>query len=185
MKKQIYMAKTAISGSYIIDNNIFEDHRGFFYEVWNQKKLNNQLNENISFVQENFSSSKKNVLRGLHYQIRKPQGKLVRVSKGAVYDVIVDLRISSPTFKKWFGVKLSSSNRKLLWVPAGCAHGFYVLSTRADLVYKTTEHWFPEYERCIIWNDKDLSINWNVESKPILSEQDAKGLKLKHAEYFQ
>ena len=185
MKKQINMLKTSISGSYVIDNRIFEDYRGFFYEVWNKQKFNDELNENISFVQENMSSSKKNVLRGLHYQIKKPQGKLVRVSLGSVYDVIVDLRVSSPTFKKWFGVKLSSSNRKLLWVPVGCAHGFYVLSSRADVVYKTTEHWFPQHERCIIWNDKDLSIKWNSENTPILSEQDPKGSKLKDAEYFR
>ena len=179
------MQETSISGAYLIDNKIFKDQRGFFYEVWNQKKFSNELNENINFVQENFSSSKKNVLRGLHYQIKKPQGKLVRVSKGAVYDVIVDLRISSPTFKKWFGVKLSATNRKLLWVPVGCAHGFHVLSASADFVYKTTEHWFPEYERCILWNDKDLSINWNIENNPILSQEDTKGMQLEYAEYFK
>ena len=181
----MHIQKTSIFGAYLIDNKIFKDKRGFFYEVWNKKKFNIALKENISFVQENFSRSKKNVLRGLHYQIKKPQGKLVRVSRGVVYDVIVDLRISSPTFKKWFGIKLSSSNRKLLWVPIGCAHGFQVLSSSADFVYKTTEHWFPENERCIIWNDKDLSINWDLENIPILSQEDAKGKNLRHAEYFK
>ena len=120
-----------------------------------------------------------------HIQIKKPQGKLVKVTNGVVYDVIIDLRKFSPTFKKWYGVELSSNNKKLLWVPAGCAHGFYVLSTTADFVYKTTQYWYPEYERCIIWNDKDLSIDWNIEGKPILSQNDLNGIQFKNAEYFK
>jgi len=177
--------KTSIMGSYIIDVDIYKDNRGFFYEVWNKKKFNVLINENINFVQENFSRSKKNVLRGLHYQIKKPQAKLVSVSNGAVYDVIVDLRVSSPTFKNWFGITLSSTNKKLLWIPIGCAHGFYVLSNSADLVYKTTEHYFPKYERCIKWNDKDLSIKWNINNLPILSSRDSNAINFRDAEYFQ
>ena len=181
----MYIEKTSIFGAFLIKNKIFTDNRGFFSEVWNQKNLNRKLNQNIQFVQENWSHSKKNVLRGLHYQIKKPQAKLVRVTNGIVYDVIIDLRKFSPTFKNWYGVKLSSNNKKLLWVPAGCAHGFYVLSTTADFVYKTTQFWYPEYERCIIWNDKDLSIDWNIEGKPILSQSDSNGVQFKSAEYFK
>ena len=179
------LEKTSIVGAFLIENKTFSDKRGFFCEVWNQQKFNVELSENITFVQENWSHSKKNVLRGLHYQINKPQGKLIRVTNGVVYDVIVDLRESSPTFKKWFGVTLSSKNNKLLWVPAGCAHGFSVLSTTADFIYKTTEYWHPEYERTIIWNDNDLAIDWNIQGPPILSQNDSKGIKLKNAEYFQ
>lgn len=181
----MYIEKTSIFGALLIKNKIFTDNRGFFSEVWNQKNFNKKLNQNIKFVQENWSHSKKNVLRGLHYQIKKPQAKLVRVTNGIVYDVIIDLRKFSPTFKKWYGVKLSSNNKKLLWVPAGCAHGFYVLSSAADFVYKTTQFWYPEYERCIIWNDKELSIDWNIEGNPILSQSDLNGVKFKHAEYFK
>ena len=181
----MYIEKTSIFGAFLIKNKIFTDNRGFFSEVWNQKNFNKKLNQNIKFVQENWSHSKKYVLRGLHYQVKKPQAKLVRVTNGIVYDVIIDLREFSPTFKKWYGVKLSSKNKKLLWVPAGCAHGFYVLSATADFVYKTTQFWYPEYERCIIWNDKDLSIDWNIEGKPILSKNDSNGVKFKIAEYFK
>ena len=181
----MYIEKTSIFGAFLIKNKIFTDNRGFFSEVWNQKNFNKKLNQNIKFVQENWSQSKKNVLRGLHYQIKKPQAKLVRVTNGIVYDVIIDLRKFSPTFKKWYGVKLSSNNKKLLWVPAGCAHGFYVLSTTADFAYKTTQFWYPEYERCIIWNDIDLSIDWNIEGNPILSQSDLNGVQFKNAEYFK
>ena len=179
------LEKTSIVGALLIKNKTFSDKRGFFCEVWNQQKFNVELSENITFVQENWSHSKKNVLRGLHYQINKPQGKLIRVTNGVVYDVIVDLREFSPTFKKWFGVTLSCKNNKLLWVPAGCAHGFSVLSTTADFIYKTTEYWYPEYERTIIWNDNDLAIDWNIQGPPILSQNDSKGIKLKNAEYFK
>ena len=181
----MYIEKTSIFGAFLIKNKIFTDNRGFFSEVWNQKNFNRKLNQNIQFIQENWSHSKKNVLRGLHYQIKKPQAKLVRVTNGIVYDVIIDLRKFSPTFKKWYGVKLSSNNKNLLWVPAGCAHGFYVLSTTADFVYKTTQFWYPEYERCIIWNDKDLSIDWKFEGKPILSQSDSNGVHFKSAEFFE
>ena len=179
------LEETSIVGAFLIENKMFSDKRGFFCEVWNQKKFNIELSENITFVQDNWSHSKKNVLRGLHYQINKPQGKLIRVTNGVVYDVIVDLREFSPTFKKWFGVTLSYKNNKLLWVPAGCAHGFSVLSTTADFIYKTTEYWYPEYERTIIWNDNDLAIDWKIQGTPILSQNDSKGIKFKNAEYFQ
>lgn len=177
--------KTPIFGAFLIENKFFSDDRGFFCEIWNQKKFNEELNENINFVQENWSHSKKNVVRGLHYQINKPQAKFIKVLNGLVYDVVLDLRKSSPTFKKWFGVKLSSKDKKMLWIPAGCAHGFSVLSESADFSYRTTEYWYPEFERCIIWNDKDLAIDWNIKSLPILSKSDLSGTKLKHAEYFK
>jgi len=175
---------TPIIGAYVIKNKKYNDKRGFFSEIWNQNKFNEKLNNKFKFVQENYSSSKKNVLRGLHYQIKNPQGKLVRVSNGSIYDVIVDLRQSSLSFKKWFGVKLSYSSNKLLWVPPGCAHGFHVLSKTANVTYKTTDFWFPEYERCIVWNDPDLKIDWNISNSPVLSVKDSKGKKLKDAEYF-
>lgn len=175
---------TSIKDAYVIRIKKYNDKRGFFSEIWNQKIFDQKLSKNIKFVQENLSSSKKNVLRGLHYQIKNSQGKLVRVSNGSIYDVIVDLRQSSPSFKKWFGIKLSYSNNKLLWAPPGCAHGFHVLSKTANVVYKTTDFWFPEHERCILWNDPDLKINWNITNPPILSIKDSKGKKFKDLEYF-
>ena len=159
-----------ISGAFIIKPKIFKDERGYFLETWNKKQFNTKIGYKVNFVQDNLSKSKQNVLRGLHYQRVKPQGKLVRVSSGLVYDVIVDLRIYSPTFLKWVGVNISASNKKIIWVPPGCAHGFIVLSKSAVFLYKTTEYWFPNYEECILWNYKDLNINWNLKKTPNNSE---------------
>jgi len=168
-------SKLNIDGALLIKPKVFSDERGFFTETWNENQFNSIVGYNVNFVQDNLSRSKKDVLRGLHYQIKKPQGKLVKVSNGAVYDVIVDIRFSSPTYRNWFGVKLSAHNKIMLWVPPGCAHGFLVLSKFADFVYKTTEYWFPQYERCILWNDKNLKINWKLKNEPILSEKDKVG----------
>lgn len=168
-------SKLDIFGCFLLTPKIYRDERGFFTETWNKKQFNNIVGENITFVQDNLSRSKKNVLRGLHYQISKPQGKLVRVVSGKVFDVIVDLRISSPTFKKWVGVTLSGKNRNIVWIPPGCAHGFTVLTSYAYFAYKTTEYWFPEYEKCLVWNDPYLSIDWNLKSEPLISDKDKEG----------
>lgn len=185
MIKKMIIFKTNIFGSILFKPNKFSDERGFFSETWNEKIFNSILDNKINFVQDNFSRSKKNIIRGLHYQVKKPQGKLVRVSNGSVYDVIVDLRASSPTFKNWFGVKISSYNRNILWVPPGCAHGFVALTNSADFLYKTTEYWFPEYEKCILWNDETLNINWLIKGKPILAEKDKIGTSLEKAEFYK
>ena len=173
------LIKKKFKGLIVYQKDTYKDNRGYFRELFLQKHFNERFPFDV------MSYSKKNVLRGLHYQIKKPQAKLVSVSNGAVYDVIVDLRVSSPTFKNWFGVTLSSTNKKLLWIPIGCAHGFYVLSNSADLVYKTTELYFPKYERCIKWNDEDLSIKWNINNLPILSSRDSNAINFRDAEYFQ
>ena len=185
MNKKMIFFKTNIFESILFKPKKFSDERGFFSETWNDKQFNSILGKKINFVQDNFSRSKKNIIRGLHYQVKKPQDKLVRVSNGSVYDVIVDLRFSSPTFKNWFGVKLSSYNRNILWVPPGCAHGFVVLTNSADFLYKTTEYWFPEYEKCILWNDETLNINWFIKGKPILAEKDKIGTSLEKAEFYK
>lgn len=172
-------------GCFLISPKIFKDERGFFTETWNKKQFNKAIGQNINFVQDNFSRSKKNVLRGLHYQIEKPQGKLVRLFSGKVFDVIVDLRASSPTFRRWLGITLSASNNNALWIPPGCAHGFLVLSKFANFSYKTTEYWHPEYEKCLLWNDSTLGIDWNLKSDPYLSEKDKKGHDLSEAKFFK
>ena len=169
----------------LLEPQVFGDNRGFFFESFNQSQFEKAIGEKISFVQDNHSCSVKNVLRGLHYQIRQTQGKLVRVSKGEVFDVAVDIRKSSPTYGKWVGETLSAENKKQLWIPKGFAHGFLVLSETADFLYKTTDYYAPEYERCIIFNDKTIGINWRMDSKPILSKKDAQGLVLEKAEVFE
>ena len=162
-------------GAVIISNKVFEDQRGYFYESWNKNKFNEAVNEEIEFVQDNHSFSNIGVLRGLHYQLSPhEQGKLVRCINGRIFDVIVDIRISSPTFKKWSGLELSSINKKQLWVPSGFAHGFLTLSQEAEVLYKTTGFWEPSSERSIHWNDPTLSIKWPVCSKDkIISEKDS------------
>lgn len=163
---------------------VFEDARGFFFESFNAKEFEQGTGINPQFVQDNHSKSAHAVLRGLHYQIKQPQAKLVRVIHGAVFDVAVDLRVSSPTFGKWVGVELSATNKRQLWVPAQFGHGFLVLSPSAELVYKTTNYYAPEYERCIIWNDPDLNIKWPAPTTPLLSPKDAQGLLFKQAEVY-
>ena len=173
---------TAIPEVLIIEPKVFGDARGFFYESFNQKVFNEATGLSLNFVQDNHSRSAKGVLRGLHYQIQQPQGKLVRVVRGAVFDVAVDIRKSSPTFGRWVGAELSEDNQHQLWVPPGFAHGFLVLSDLADFLYKTTDYYAPQYERSILWNDSDLNIDWPI-GEPILSNKDRQGLKFNSADF--
>ncbi len=174
----------AIPDVYLLEPRVFGDTRGFFYESFNQRQFDQAIGRHVAFVQNNHSRSVKNVLRGLHYQIRQPQGKLVRVVVGEVYDVAVDLRRSSPTFGHWVGEILSAENKKQLWIPEGFAHGFAVLSDDAEFLYQTTDYWVPEHERCIIWNDSTLAIHWPIDGEPALSAKDAQGQSFKTAEVY-
>ena len=178
------VASTAIPDVLLLDPTIYQDERGFFFESFNQKRFDDATRRNVCFVQDNHSRSVRHVLRGLHYQIRRPQGKLVRVISGEVFDVAVDLRRSSPTFGKCVGIVLSAANKKQLWIPEGFAHGFLVLSDAAEFLYKTTDYYVPEYERCLIWNDPDIGIDWPKGIEPILSAKDRLGLSLSKAEVF-
>lgn len=175
---------TAIPDVLIIEPKVFGDARGFFYESYNQKDFQNATGLKVDFVQDNHSRSAKGVLRGMHYQIKHPQGKLVRVVRGAVFDVAVDLRKSSATFGQWVGAELSEENAKQMWVPAGFAHGFLVLSDSADFLYKTTDYYSPKFERCILWNDQTIGIIWPINSAPTLSDKDQAGRLLINAEAF-
>ena len=169
----------------LIEPKVFGDARGFFFESFNQKAFNEATGTHFQFVQDNHSRSGRGVLRGLHYQVQQPQGKLVRVARGAVFDVAVDIRKSSATFGQWVGVELSEDNHRQLWVPAGFAHGFLVLSETADFLYKTTDYYAPAHERCIAWNDARLGIAWPaLGMPPQLSAKDAAGLGLGQAEVF-
>jgi len=168
----------------LIEPKVFGDERGFFFESFNKKAFEEATGVKEDFVQDNHSRSKKNILRGLHYQIKRPQGKLVRVISGEVFDVAIDMRKSSDTFGQWVGEHLSAENKKQLWVPPGFAHGFIVLSDEADFLYKTTEYYAPEHERCIRWDDADLNIDWPFDGQPIVSEKDAKGVPFSQAELF-
>lgn len=176
---------TAIADLKIIEPAVFGDERGFFFESFNQRKFNEALGRNVEFVQDNHSRSVKNVLRGLHYQIQQPQGKLVRVIKGVVFDVAVDIRRSSPTFGQHVGIELSAENKRMLWVPEGFAHGFLVLSDDAEFLYKTTDYWNPQFERSLMWNDKDLAIAWPFQGVPTLSAKDEKARSLNESECFE
>jgi dTDP-4-dehydrorhamnose 3,5-epimerase len=178
------VAATAIPGLLLLEPAIHEDERGFFFESFNQKRFEDATGLNIRFVQDNHSRSVKRVLRGLHYQIRRPQGKLLRVTAGEVFDVAVDLRRSLPTFGKFVGIVLSAANKKQLWIPEGFAHGYLVLSDAAEVLYKTTDYYAPEHERCLIWNDPDVGIDWPKDGEPILSAKDRLGLTLGKAEVF-
>jgi dTDP-4-dehydrorhamnose 3,5-epimerase len=175
---------TAIKDLLIIEPKVFGDDRGFFFESYNKRQFAEATGLDIDFVQDNHSRSVKNVLRGLHYQIQHPQGKLVRVVQGSVLDVAVDIRKSSPTFGQHATVELSAENKRMLWIPEGFAHGFVVLSETAEFLYKTTDYWYPEFERSILWNDPALAIDWQLKSAPALSGKDAQGKLLKDAEYF-
>ena len=175
---------TAIADVLVIEPTVFGDARGFFYESFNQQAFDKATGLALNFVQDNHSRSAKGVLRGLHYQVRQPQGKLVRVARGAVFDVAVDIRKSSPSFGKWVGVELSEDNHRQLWVPPGMAHGFLVLSKTADFLYKTTDYYAPEHERCIVWDDPAIAIDWPIETQPSLSAKDQAGLRLSDAEVF-
>ena len=176
---------TAIPEVLLVEPRVFGDDRGFFYESFNQKQWREKTGVDRVFVQDNHSRSVRGVLRGLHYQICQAQGKLVRVVVGEVFDVAVDLRRSSPTFGKWVGAILSADNKQQLWVPEGFGHGFVVLSEAAEFLYRTTDYWAPEHERCIIWNDPDIGIDWPIADGPILSGKDAAGALFREAEVYE
>ena len=176
---------TKISEVLVIEPRVFQDERGFFLESFNQRAFDEATGTRYAFVQDNHSSSSTNILRGLHYQIQNAQGKLVRAVVGSIYDVAVDIRQGSPTFGKAVGKILSAENKKQLWIPPGFAHGFYVLSETADVLYKSTDFYSPQYERSIIWNDPDLNIQWPTAGKdPILSGKDAEAVSLQAADLF-
>ncbi len=173
----ITITPTAIADVLVIEPKVFGDDRGWFFESFNEKDFSVAIGKQVNFVQDNHSSSKKGVLRGLHYQMEQTQSKLVRVSHGAVFDVAVDLRQLSPTFGQWVGVELSAENKKQLWIPEGFAHGFLVLSDEAEFLYKTTNYWHAASEQCIAWNDSTLNIQWpSIGMEPVLNPKDAAGL---------
>ncbi|MGV2288740.1 dTDP-4-dehydrorhamnose 3,5-epimerase [Trinickia sp. YCB016] len=180
----IQVTATALPEVKIIEPKVFGDARGFFFESFNGREFAEQVDASAVFVQDNHSRSAKGVLRGLHYQINHAQGKLVRVVEGEVFDVAVDVRKSSANFGKWVGVRLSAENKRQLWVPAGFAHGFVVLSDSADFLYKTTDYWYPEFERSIVWNDSEIGIEWPIEGEPLVAAKDAAGKRLSEAEVF-
>lgn len=175
---------TALPGVLIIEPNVFADDRGFFYESFNALKFAELSGVMVHFVQDNHSKSSRNVLRGLHYQIQQPQGKLVRVIAGEVFDVAVDIRKSSPTFGQWVGVELTAQNKRQLWIPEGFAHGFVVTSESAEFLYKTTDYWAPQHERTILWNDPTIGIEWPLTDEPTLSIKDKDASLLNDAEVF-
>jgi len=174
---------TSLPGVFILEPRVFEDERGFFFESYNRRVM---VDAGITeeFVQDNHSCSSRNVLRGLHYQVKRPQGKLVRVVEGDVLDVAVDLRRSSSSFGKWEAVRLSGENKRMLWIPVGLAHGFRVLSARAHVLYKSTDYYVPEHERTLAWNDLQLKIGWELDGEPIISAKDRRGVAFRDAEYF-
>lgn len=180
----IQVTATALPEVKIIEPKVFGDPRGFFYESFNAVEFDEKVQAGIEFVQDNHSRSAKGVLRGLHYQIEHAQGKLVRVVEGEVFDVAVDIRKSSPNFGKWVGVSLSADNHRQLWVPPGFAHGFVVLSESAQFLYKTTDYWFPEYERSILWSDEKIGIEWPIAGEPLLAAKDAAGKRLVDADVY-
>lgn len=175
---------TAIPDVLMLQPKVFGDTRGFFFESFNEQDFAQATGLNVTFVQDNHSRSAKGVLRGLHYQLQQPQGKLVRVVRGAVFDVAVDIRRSSPNFGQWVGCELSEDNHRQLWIPPGFAHGFVVLSESADFLYKTTNYYAPAHERCVAWNDPDIGIEWPVGLEPVLSAKDVAGMPLAKAEPF-
>jgi len=175
---------TAIPGVLVIEPAVFGDARGFFFESWNRRAFAKLVGADVDFVQDNHSASGAGVLRGLHYQVKQPQGKLVRVVKGEVFDVVVDMRRSSPTFGRWVGERLSADNHRMMWVPVGFAHGFLVLSESAEFVYKTTDYYAPEHERTLLWNDAAVGVQWPLNAAPLLKPKDAVGTPLAQAESF-
>ena len=176
--------QTGIPDLLIIEPRVFGDERGFFFESFNRRQFAEITGRDVDFVQDNHSRSVKNVLRGLHYQIQHPQAKLVRVVQGSVLDVAVDIRKNSPTFGQHVALELSADNKRMFWMPEGFAHGFVVLSDTVDFLYKTTDYWYPQHERCLRWDDPALAIDWQLASTPALSIKDAQGKSLKDAELF-
>jgi dTDP-4-dehydrorhamnose 3,5-epimerase len=178
------ISPSTLPGVLVIEPQVFLDERGFFFESFNERRFAELTGLHPQFVQDNHSKSLRNVVRGLHYQVGAPQGKLVRVVAGAIFDVVVDLRRSSPTFGQWHGIELSAENRRQLWIPPGFAHGFLATSDSAECVYKTTDYWSPANERTLLWNDPALAIRWPLENAPILSGKDQAGVPLAQAEVF-
>ncbi len=175
---------TALADVLVLEPRVFGDERGYFFEAYNRVRARELLGRELDFVQDNQSRSQRGVLRGLHYQIQQPQAKLVRVLAGEIFDVAVDIRRSSPTFGRWIGVRLSAENREQMWVPEGFAHGFYVLSEFAEVLYKTSDYYAPEHERCIRWDDSELAIPWPIADAPQVSDKDRRGACLREAELF-
>jgi dTDP-4-dehydrorhamnose 3,5-epimerase len=176
---------TSLPEVLIIEPKVFGDERGFFFESFNRKQMEEKAGITAEFVQDNHSRSAQGVLRGLHYQIQHPQGKLVRVIRGSVFDVAVDIRRGSTSFGRWVGVELNEENHRQMWVPPGFAHGFLVLSYSADVLYRITDYWYPEHERCIRWDDPSIGINWPLDGRPTLSAKDTHGKSIHEAEAFQ
>lgn len=179
------ITKTRLADVLLIEPDVFADERGFFMESFNAGKFEQVVGRRVNFVQDNHSRSQANVLRGLHYQIQQPQAKLVRVVVGRIFDVVVDLRRSSPTFGQWVAEELSADNKRQVWIPEGFAHGFLVQSEVAEVEYKTSTYYAPEHERCITWNDLDLAISWPLKGAPVLSVKDEKGVGFREAEVFE
>ena len=179
------IVETALDGVVLLEPRVFGDARGFFFESFNARVFHELTGVDATFVQDNHSRSARGVLRGLHYQIRQPQGKLVRVVAGSVFDVAVDLRRRSPSFGRWFGAELTAENKRMLWIPPGFGHGFLVTSDAAEFLYKTTDYWAPEHERSLMWNDPALGIDWPLDGEPLLSEKDRKALPLSQCEVYE
>ncbi len=179
------IVSTELAEVKILEPKVYGDARGYFFESFNANDFEDAIGSKLKFVQDNHSKSTKGVLRGLHYQIQHPQGKLVRVVSGEVFDVAVDIRKSSPSFGRWMGAYISAENHRQVWIPPGYAHGFMVLSDTAEFLYKTTDYWFPEHERCLIWNDQTINIKWPEDIKPVLSAKDDKAPSLHNAELFE
>jgi dTDP-4-dehydrorhamnose 3,5-epimerase len=175
---------TSLPGVFTLEPRVFGDERGFFFESYNERAMR-ELGIEERFVQDNHSCSSRNVLRGLHYQIKQVQGKLIRVVEGEILDVAVDLRRSSPTFGRWHAVRLSGENKRMLWIPRGFAHGFRVISEKAHVLYKATDYYAPEYERTLAWNDPELKVDWGLDGEPIVSAKDQRGVRLVDAETFE
>jgi dTDP-4-dehydrorhamnose 3,5-epimerase len=180
----VKVERASIGDVLLLEPKVFGDTRGFFYESYNRKSFARDTGIDPEFVQDNHSSSSKNVLRGLHYQLRQPQGKLVRVTAGEIWDVAVDLRRGSPSFGRWTGLKLDAGSRRMLWIPAGFAHGFLVLSGSAEVQYKTTDYYAPEHERTLLWNDPALAIDWPLAGEPVMNDKDRRGTPLASAETY-
>jgi dTDP-4-dehydrorhamnose 3,5-epimerase len=180
----VNVERTAIAEVLLLEPKVFGDARGFFFESYNRKTFARATGVEVEFVQDNHSRSSKNVLRGLHYQLRQPQGKLVRVTAGEIWDVAVDLRRGSPSFGRWIAATLSAQSRRMLWVPAGFAHGFLVLSEHAEVQYKTTDYYAPQHERTLLWNDPALGISWPLAGEPVLADKDRRGTPLASADTF-
>lgn len=179
------IVEKALNGVVLLEPKVFGDERGFFMETFNERVFRELTGVTLDFVQDNHSRSARNVLRGLHYQIQQPQGKLVRVVSGSVFDVAVDMRHSSPTYGQWFGAELTAQNKRQLWVPPGFAHGFIVTSDTADFLYKTTDYWAPEFERSLAWNDPKVAVAWPLDGEPLLSAKDKSGAAFGVAESYE